>query len=223
MSYRPTWQSRGSPALLERLLCDDDDSIVTIKQAISDLAFLRAGSREDVIATADIPGPYSEYQRRLGSRLGPVSNVSVPRINKDTTIRLSAIPEGGNYLDLPIGLRERYLTGKRWGPSNGTGRLGRRHYYAYRRLHPDFWSWTLNTKADSTYHWSVERALSVREFARIQSFPDDFSFVTDPRRGPLAGRIRGGAAHSRYRQVGNAVPPLLGRCVAAAVRVVLER
>ena len=223
VSYRPTWQSRGSPALLERLLCDDDDSIVTIKQAISDLAFLRAGSREDVIATADIPGPYSEYQRRLGSRLGPVSNVSVPRINKDTTMRLSAIPEGGNYLDLPIGLRERYLTGKRWGPSNGTGRLGRRHYYAYRRLHPDFWSWTLNTKADSTYHWSVERALSVREFARIQSFPDDFSFVTDPRRGPLAGRIRGGAAHSRYRQVGNAVPPLVGRCVAAAVRVVLER
>ena len=147
-----------------------------------------------------------------------VPNVSVPRINEDTIIRLSAIPEGGNYLDLPYRLRGRYLTGKRWGPHNGSGRLGRRHYYAYRRLHPDFWAWTLNTKADSAYHWLAERALSVREFARIQSFPDRFKFTTDPRRGAISGRIAGGAAHSRYRQVGNAVPPLLALAVARRLK-----
>jgi DNA (cytosine-5)-methyltransferase 1 len=113
------------------------------------------------------------------------------------------------------------LTGARWGPDAGNGRLSRRHYYAYRRLHPRFWCWTLNTKADSVYHYRAPRALSVREFARIQSFPDRFAFTTDPRRGNLHGRIDGGAAHSRYRQVGNAVPPLLARAIAEAVREAL--
>ena len=59
--------------------------------------------------------------------------------------------------------------------------------------------------------------LSVREFARLQSFPDSFVVTTDPRRGPLTGRIDGGAAHSRYRQVGNAVPPLLAEAAAEAL------
>jgi len=59
--------------------------------------------------------------------------------------------------------------------------------------------------------------LSVREFARLQSFPDRYVFSTDERRGDLPGRIDGGAAHSRYRQVGNAVPPLLARAIAEAI------
>jgi DNA (cytosine-5)-methyltransferase 1 len=95
--------------------------------------------------------------------------------------------------------------------------LSRRHFYAYRRLHPAIWAWTLNTKGDSVYHYSASRALSVREFARLQSFPDRFIFATDARRGTIAGRHDGGPAHSRYRQVGNAVPPLLARSVAAAL------
>jgi len=41
------------------------------------------------------------------------------------------------------------------------------HYSAYRKLHPGFWSWTLNTKADSVYHYRAQRSLSVREFARL--------------------------------------------------------
>ena len=76
----------------------------------------------------------------------------------------------------------------------------------------------MNTKGDSAYHYQVARCLSVREFARLQSFPDRFAFTTDPRRSPLPGRIDGGAAHSRYRQVGNAVPPLLAAAAAAALR-----
>ena len=141
-------------------------------------------------------------------------NVGIPRIREDTILRLRAIPPGGNHLDLPENLTDRYIVSGRWGQDNGSGKLSRRHFYAYRRLHPGIWSWTLNTKADSVYHWSVERALSVREFARLQSFPDRFVVTTDERKGPLKGRIDGGPGHSRYRQIGNAVPPLLARRVA---------
>ena len=221
VGYRPTSCGLPGRSFFERLLDDEDASIVTTRQAISDLVALRSGQRADDLSEEDLPRPESAYQQLM--RNAPaVSNVSVPRINADTIIRLSAIPEGGNYLDLPHELRERYLTGQKWGPHNGSGRLGRRHYYAYRRLHPDFWAWTLNTKADSTYHWHAERALSVREFARIQSFPDRFQFTTDPRRGTIPGRIAGGAGHSRYRQVGNAVPPLLALAVARKLHAALS-
>ena len=220
VGYQPTPSGLDGREFLRRLLDTRDASIVTTRQAISDLAVLRSGRRADDLADEDLPAPESAYQRVMRNARA-VSNVSVPRINEDTILRLSAIPEGGNYLDLPHGLRDRYLTGQRWGPHNGSGRLGRRHYYAYRRLHPDFWAWTLNTKADSTYHWHAERALSVREFARIQSFPDHSTFTTDPRRGAIPGRIAGGAAHSRYRQVGNAVPPLLALAIARQLQAVL--
>ena len=221
VGYEPAPSGLDGRQSLGRLLDTGDASIVTTRQAISDLAVLRPGRRDDDLPDEDLPAPESSYQRIMRNACA-VSNVSVPRINEDTILRLSAIPQGGNYLDLPHGLRDRYLTGQRWGPHNGSGRLGRRHYYAYRRLHPDFWAWTLNTKADSTYHWHAERALSVREFARIQSFPDHFKFTTDSRRGSIPGRIAGGAAHSRYRQVGNAVPPLLALAVARQLQAVLS-
>jgi DNA (cytosine-5)-methyltransferase 1 len=203
---------------MERLQDPSDAALVTAEQAIGDLAFLKAGERREDLPVEELPPVQSEYQRRMRAGLAAVlANTSVPRINKDTKIRLSGLPPGGNFRDLPDDMCERYLTGELWGPHNGTGRLGRRHYYAYRRLHPQLWSWTLNTKADSVYHYREKRALSVREFARLQSFPDRFAFTTDPRRGELEGRIEGGAAHSRYRQAGNAVPPLLALAIAEAL------
>ena len=214
-----------SPIRAELLAHLQDDwcvSPVSTRQALSDLSILSAGSRADEMPATMLPPPASAYQILMREGLGDeITNVSVPRINMDTVLRLEAIPPGGNYRDLPPGLADRYLTGQKWGPANGSGRLTRHHYYAYRRLHPDIWAWTLNTKADSVYHWATPRALSVREFARLQSFPDRFVFTTAPERGPLPGRISGGAAHSRYRQVGNAVPPLLARAIAEALTSVL--
>lgn len=197
-------------------------SVVTVEQAISDLAQLPVGNRADEISYANLPEAASSYQRLMRVGAGStLTNVQVPRINKDTRLRLGQIPPGGNYRDLSDDYRGRYLTGERWGQDNGTGLLSRRHFYAYRRLHPAIWAWTLNTKADSVYHYNALRALSVREFARLQSFPDRFVFTTDRRKGNIPDRISGGPAHSRYRQVGNAVPPLLARAIAEQLRLAL--
>lgn len=202
----------------EALFNFDDLLAVTAAEAIGDLVNLPVGNRVDVLPYSQLSKPRSAYQKAMREGADKVlANVQVPRINADTELRLNGIPPGGNYRDLEEELLERYLTGQRWGQDNGSGKLSRKHFYAYRRLHPDIWAWTLNTKGDSVYHYSVARALSVREFARLQSFPDRFVFTTDPRRSPIEGRHDGGPAHSRYRQVGNAVPPLLARSVAASL------
>jgi DNA (cytosine-5)-methyltransferase 1 len=207
-----------SMRLGEALVDPENLSVVTAAEAISDLAGLPVGNRNDEIPYDALPEPLSAFQRAMRTGAPSVlTNVQVPRINDDTRLRLQRIPCGGNHRDLPDDMLERYITGQRWGQDNGTGKLSRRHFYAYRRLHPGIWAWTLNTKGDSVYHYQQPRALSVREFARLQSFPDAFTFTTDPRRGALEGRHDGGPAHSRYRQAGNAVPPLLARAVARAL------
>lgn len=207
-----------SEDLLAKLANPEDLTAVTAQQAISDLRALKAGNRLDALPYSKLGAPQSAYQRLMRQDAGEVlHNVQVPRLRDDTAARLRSIPSGGNHRDLPEALLERNLSGQKWGPENGTGLLSRRHYYAYRRLHPDIWSWTLNTKADSVYHYQAIRSLSVREFARLHSFPDRFVITTDPRPGPLLGRHDGGAAHSRYRQVGNAVPPLLAKACAEAL------
>jgi DNA (cytosine-5)-methyltransferase 1 len=219
-SRRPRYQVVIQENLLslrvgEALSDPGNTKVVSAADAISDLADLPVGNRSDELPYSELPEPRSAYQRLMRDGAGAVlANVQVPRMNRDTELRLEDIPQGGNHRDLQEKLLERYITGHRWGQDNGTGRLSRRHFYAYRRLHPGIWAWTLNTKGDSVYHYGCPRALSVREFARLQSFPDRFVFTTDPTQGMIEGRHDGGPAHSRYRQAGNAVPPLLARAVA---------
>lgn len=190
----------------------EDVRAVTAAQAISDLV-------EPGAAYATAPQSAFQEMVRAGS---PVPQDHEPsRIREDTVRRLKAIPPGGNVHDLPEDLLGRYLGDKRWGPAGDGRRLARRHFYAYRRLHPDQLAWTVNTKADFAYHYGPPRGLSVREAARLQGFPDRYHFITAPPGTP--GQYKNGARHSRYRQVGNAVPPPLGRAIGEAIRALLLR
>jgi DNA (cytosine-5)-methyltransferase 1 len=77
---------------------------------------------------------------------------------------------------------------------------------------------TITTLPDDVVHYAEPRILTVRECARLQSFPDWFEF-----KGKFT---TGGQSRKRecprYTQVGNAVPPLLGRSVALAVAEVID-
>lgn len=110
------------------------------------------------------------------------------------------IPEGGNWKDIPLSISDRRLDGIR-----KTG--GRTTYYG--RLKWDAPSYTIATYFNRVgngcnLHPSQPRVMSTREAARLQSFPDDFIFV--------------GSKTSQYKQIGNAVPPLLGRFVSTLLK-----
>jgi DNA (cytosine-5)-methyltransferase 1 len=203
----------SSDPALELLLDPACVELVTVRQAIGDLVHLRPHEklvrRPSNEAVPYESEPLSNYQwaRRLGSKL--LINADVPSIREDTVTRLKAIPQGGNFRDLPEALLARYLNDKKWGPELGRENLSRKYFFAYRKLHPDHFSWTLNTKADCAYHYSTPRALTVREFARLHSFDDSYLFMHGDR-------------HSRYRQVGNAVPPLFAQAIAKALIPVLK-
>lgn len=172
-----------SRRIAETIANPNDLAVVTVADALSDLAALPVGNRDDVIQYTQIAPPRSAYQREIRAGAGPfLTNVQVPRCNADTKLRLEGIPMGGNHRDLSHELLDRYLTGQRWGQDNGSGRLSRRHFYAYRHLHPALWAWTLNTKGDSVYHYEHPapcRSASSRAFSR---------FRTASRSRPIRGR-----------------------------------
>lgn len=81
-------------------------------------------------------------------------------------------------------------------------------------LHPDMLSRTITTLPDDLLHYSEPRILTVRENARIQSFPDWFDFK---------GKYTTGGARRkeecpRYSQVGNAVPPLMAEALGKVIQ-----
>jgi len=86
------------------------------------------------------------------------------------------------------------------------------HTKRYGRLRWDGFASTILTKCDphwgAYFHPDQDRILTVREAARLQSFPDHFDFR--------------GSRTEQYVQVGNAVPPLLGKAIAGAIRMALS-
>lgn len=101
---------------------------------------------------------------------------------------LSLVPQGGDWRDLPIDIQKEYMKGSFYLDGGKTGMA--------RRLSLDEPSLTLTCspaqKQTERCHPLKTRPLSVREYARIQTFPDEWEFM-----GPLT---------NKYKQIGNAVP-----------------
>ncbi len=145
--------------------------------------------------------PKSEYQKYLRKGCKKLTAHCCARVAPINLERLKYIPQGGSWRDIPHDLLPAGL--KRAGRSDHTKRYG--------RLHPDALCSTILTKCDphwgSFYHPTQDRVISVREAARIQSFPDRYQFS--------------GSITQQYEQVGNAVPPLLGKAIGDEIRKML--
>ena len=173
---------------------------VTVGDAISDLPRLNMGEgAEEVGYTTDL---VSAYALRLRNSDGITYNHFAAKLSKQNIERMHHVPPGGSWRDIPHELL----------PSGMQQARKSDHTKRYGRLRFDGLSGTVLTKCDP--HWGAvflpdqDRTLTVREAARLQSFPDHYRFL--------------GSRVSQYVQVGNAVPVLMAKAVANAVRAHLE-
>ncbi|MDR3283518.1 MAG: DNA cytosine methyltransferase [Candidatus Methanoplasma sp.] len=189
-----------------RDLCLDIDNPDSLKKetniwdAIGDLPPIVGGGGN---GTFEYPAcDMTEYRSYSRSGSDMITSHYCNRLSEINIKRLGHIPPGGSWRDIPFDLLPEGL--KRARRSDHTRRYG--------RLHPDRLGTTIMTKCDP--HWGTffhpcqNRAISVREAARIQSFPDRYQFT--------------GNKTQQYEQVGNAVPPLMAQAVGKSILEMLK-
>jgi DNA (cytosine-5)-methyltransferase 1 len=122
----------------------------------------------------------------MRKRSDAVYNHEITKHNEKTISIISYVPDGGNYKDLP----EKYKD-------------TRKVNIAWTRFNSKKPSLTIDTGHRHHFHYEFNRVPTVRESARLQSFPDDFIFLC--------------SKTSQYKQVGNAVPPVLAEHLGRAL------
>ena len=126
------------------------------------------------------------------SQSSTVPNHKAMNHTEQMLTKMSFIPDGGDRTSIPKHLR----------PKSGDVRK----YIKYDSTKP---SVTVTGDMRKIFHYSQNRALTVRELARLQSFPDDFIFK--------------GKSISQQQQVGNAVPPLMAEAIAESIKEMIKR
>lgn len=173
----------------------------TVEEAIGDLPPLKAGEKGSPVKDYYC-NPTCDYQRRLRTGSSGVYNHEAPRLSKINMERLKFIKPGGNWTDIPEEMLPKGMQRANKGD----------HTKRYGRVTPDGLASTILTKCDphwgAYFHYSQDRSFTVREAARIQSFPDHYIFT--------------GTQAEQFAQVGNAVPPMLAEAVGLAIKSVLE-
>lgn len=135
--------------------------------------------------------PQSEYQKIMREESNHIFNHEITKHTDKTIEIISMVPDGGNYKNLPIEFQKT-----------------RNVNIAWTRLNSNKPSFTIDTGHRHHFHYKFNRVPTVRESARIQSFPDNFIFY--------------GSKTSQYKQVGNAVPPMLAKQLAIELKKILD-
>ncbi len=178
-----------------------DARFTTVYEAIGDLPRLRCGERGEPVKEYACE-PFSDFQRALRTGSSGVYNHESPSLSKQNIERMSYIKPGGNWTDIPFDLLPKGM--QRARKSDHTKRYG--------RVEKDGLASTILTKCDPHWgafiHYDQDRSFTVREAARIQSFPDHYIF-----NGSLA---------EQFAQVGNAVPPLLAKAIGECLYTIVK-
>ena len=157
---------------------------ITVREAIFDLPVLENGNTIDA-QNYQIGQGLSEYQDLMRQNNNDLIRNNLLTKSSDLVIkRYKHVPQGGNWADIPSTLMSNYKN------------TSNTHKWIYHRLKWDDSSIGIsNFRKNMLIHPSQDRGLSVREAARLQSFPDQYLF-----KGPLG---------AQQQQVANAVPPLV--------------
>ncbi len=174
----------------------------TVEEAIGDLPHLECGEKGEAVKDYACE-PQCDYQKNMRIGTGGVYNHEAPKLSQTNIERLKFIKPGGNWTDIPFDMLPKGM--QRARKSDHTMRYG--------RVRPDGLASTILTKCDphwgAFFHYSQDRSFTVREAARIQSFPDHFVFC--------------GNTAEQFAQVGNAVPPLLAKAIGLSIINVLNQ
>lgn len=159
------------------------DYKLTAKDGISDLE----GSTSEHYGSA----PQNDFQKKMRGGVSKPLNQDYTNHSEQTISIISQVPDGGNIRDLPEEI---------WQV--------RKYNKAFERMGTFKPSNTIDTGHRNYFHYAEPRIPTVRESARIQSFPDSFEIV--------------GTRGSQYKQVGNAVPPMLAKIIADKIKEMLS-
>ncbi len=170
-----------------------EQRIITVGEAISDLEkYPVCYDKEHIIIPYSDNDNLSEYAIAMRRGSDGINNHITTKTTDTALERFRAIKQGDNFHSVDKELKSTYSKPER---TQNT---------IYLRLDPTKPSGTVvNVRKSMWIHPILDRAITVREAARLQSFPDSFVFI--------------GSKDSQFQQVGNAVPPLLAKGIAEKV------
>ncbi len=161
------------------------------------------GVRKDLQRPIAFPKEKS-YTVTLRSALAKVPKSEGQNYTEQKKKVMELVPEGGYWRDLPLAVQKKFMGASFYLGGGKTGMA--------RRLSWDEPSLTLTCnpaqKQTERCHPSETRPLTVREYARIQSFPDDWNFT--------------GSTAAQYKQIGNAVPVNLAYHIGKTLIAILD-
>jgi DNA (cytosine-5)-methyltransferase 1 len=163
----------------------------TVRDAISDLENI-VPSNDNIVNSKEYNGEMSDYTRIIRSKEDKIWNHVITKSKVTSIMKFNQLKQGQNFHDLSDVSKKNYSN-----PSKTQNSI-------YLRLEYKKPSNTVvNIRKSMWIHPVIDRAISVREAARIQSFPDNYMFF--------------GTKDNMYQQIGNAVPPLFAKKIAESI------